>query len=344
MKSTKMILLLFTTMILIPAVCDSSPAFSAQADNTVYTWRIGSGTGGTTDNPPILFMHKVKELAEERSGGRLSVQLYPGNTLGNNSELPQGVLDGTVDSAILPTQFFTAIVPDLFIFDISNMYDDPDVLLDILINNETIAKKKAAEKGCIIATYLKLFPRWTITTKKMTTINDFRGKKLWHATSRMISQKGQLLGVTSANFAGPDVAPSLQNGTIDGAWCDSSFMNNYALYDFAKYVLKSPGEPMMSLFCISSIWFNKLPDDLKSIVMEVAREAAPPAHAQTDKMTAQYIENLVNKGCEVIDPDDAFKTALGQAVAGEAEWLFSNYPEVKPAYEEMVLLLTKYKE
>lgn len=315
----------------------SNEGQSNQTDETVYTWRIGIGNGGTEEgNPIIYYMCRVAERAAELSGGRLEVEQYIGGTLGTNAELPQGLVDGTVDSAILPTQFFTSTVADLYALDLSGKYESADQILDILNNNDTIAEQHALDKGIHIAAWLKLYPRCTITVDEVSSVSDLKAKKLWFATSAVLSNKCTSVGAIPCNFSGSDLAVSLQNGTVDGAWCDMSMMNNFTLYDFAKYVIKAPGDPMLSIFCISDIWYQSLPADLQEIVMQVAAECAELQYARAEEVEAQLEQNLIDNGVQVVEPSAEFMSDFNAAIGDESEWLIGEYPAAEAFYNELM--------
>ena len=76
----------------------ASPSASAPADNKTYTIRISYQV------PESHFAHKAsekfKQMVEERSGGRLKVELYPGGVLGSENTMDyklRGVVGYVVD-------------------------------------------------------------------------------------------------------------------------------------------------------------------------------------------------------------------------------------------------------
>lgn len=354
MKNVKKVVSLILALVLMFAlVACGSPAATTPnnddpgkndapaTDDKVYTWRIGLGTGGET-NPPVVYANKIKELAEAQSNGRLKVEVYPSGTLGTNFELPQGVVDGSVDTAFLPTQFFTSFVPELYALDIYGMFDSYEQELAILNENDTLIEKAMNDKGVILGAIYQLYPRWSITKNEIKTIDDFSGVKIWHAASSLVANKVTGFGGISTTFDGGELAVGLQNGTVDGAWCDSSLMCSHALFDFAKYVVKAPGENMIGMVAVSQIWFDTLPADLQEIVLSVIMEALPTEVEQAENMLATYEKTLVDNGCIIIEPDAALTAQIEAAIGDETAWLEANFPNVMPAYEEIVGLLENY--
>lgn len=341
MSIKKIFAFVIAAVLAVSLVACGSPAAAGEdtsnVDETVYTWRIGYGSGGTEENnPAIYYMNRVKEKAEELSGGRLNVELYPASALGTTQELPSGLVDGTVDSAVLPTQFLASIVPDFYCLDISGTFSDAGELAAALNESDSVICDHAAQKGIQIASWIKLYPRYTITVDPISTLSDYTAKKLWFATSAVLSNKATSIGAIPCNFSGQDLAVSLQNGTVDGAWCDVSLMTNFALFDFAKNVTTLPGDPMVAVLALSDTWFQTLPADLQEIVITAAKECVALQFERCEDVTDTLMANLTNNGVTISEPSSELTSAYFEAVSGEKEWLMSEHPETEEFMSELI--------
>ena len=343
MKRGKSFISLIVTLsiILSLTVCAGS---SEAADNTVYTWRIGTGSGGNNNNPYIWYMEQIKETVEKRSDGRIKVQLYPSGQLGTLMELSQGLTDGTVDTALIPTQYYTSMIPDMFILDISYQFKDDMEAIEILNKNDTILEKHMLDKGIIAAAWIRLFPRITISNRKVETLDNWKGLKLWFAPSALLQNKAAKLGVVACNFDLGELAASLQNGTVDGCWTDYSLMAGQSLFTSAPYILESPKDILISVLAISKIWFNKLPSDLQTLVLECANEVAKAEYVRAGEVEVVFKGIITKGGGKFYDPSDTLTAAMIDTLKGESDWLLKNYPQVKDAYNELQKLIEAHRQ
>lgn len=321
----------------------AAPAAPAEPDDTVYIWRIGTGSGGNDNNPYIWYMEHLETMVEERSNGRIDVQLYPSGTLGTLMELSQGLMDGTVDSALIPTQYYTSIVNDMFILDTSFLFEDDMQAITILNENDTILEQHLKDVGIIPAAWIRLMPRITIADEEIKTIEDYQGKKLWFAPSAVLQNKAAALGVVSANFDLGELASSLQNGTVDGVWTDVTLMAAQKFFESAPYITEAPSDILLSYLAISQIWFDKLPADLQELVLDCAAELAVEEYARVDEVKDVYYNIITSGGGTFYQPSEELMADLKEALAGEADWLLANY-DVADAYNEFVELIAEYEK
>lgn len=320
---------------------NTQPADS-NTDDTVYKWRIGTGSGGNDNNPYIWYMEHLETLVEERSNGRIDVELYPSGQLGTLVELSQGLIDGTVDTALIPTQYYTSIVNDMFILDISFLFEDDMQAISILNNNDTILEQHLEDAGIIPAAWIRLMPRITISRNEITSLDDFKGEKLWFAPSAVLQNKAELLGVVSCNFDLGELASSLQNGTVDGVWTDVTLIAAQKLYESAPNIIESPSDILLSYLAISKIWFEKLPEDLQELVLECASELAEEEYARVDEVSGVYYDIITSGGGTFSEPSEEMVSQMKEALSSEAEWLLENY-DVADAYNEIVDLIAAYE-
>lgn len=340
MRKLRMFVLVLSIFLMLLSIM----VFANTTNENTYIWRIGTGSGGSNLNPYIWTMEQIKKTVEERSNGRIEVQLYPSGQLGSLMELSHGLLDGTVDTALIPVQWYTSFIPEMFVFDLSYQFKSDMEAIEILNNNDTIIEKRMINKGIIPAAWIRLFDRITISNRKIENIEDWKGLKIWFAPSTLIMNKASLLGAVGANFDLGELASSLQTGTIDGVWTDVSLMAGQSLYDNAPYILNSPKDLLISVLAISKIWFDKLPNDLQTLVIECAKEVAESEYKRVDEVYEVFKNNLLEGGAEFYEPNEALTNAMKEALKDEASWLLENHPDIKDAYLELQELITAHRK
>lgn len=148
------------------------------------------------------------------------------------------------------------------------------------------------------------------------------------------------MGSVISNLDMGELAPSLQNGTVDGALTDKALFLSQSLYSSAKYLLNAPNDAMVSLYAISPVWWNKLPAELQEIVRHVAYETVQSSeYGYVDTMGENAMKIMGEAGLEVVEPSEAFAAELKEALSATTSWYLKTYPEAKEIYDELVALV-----
>src|SRR3989304_8959238 len=82
------------------------------------------GMLGTTEYFYYKGAKRMADLAAERTRGRLELQLFPNQGLGNERDMIEGMQLGTVDMAIINTPLLASFEPRFMLFDMPFMFND----------------------------------------------------------------------------------------------------------------------------------------------------------------------------------------------------------------------------
>jgi C4-dicarboxylate-binding protein DctP len=69
-------------------------------------------------------MKAMKAGVEPRSGGRIKVEIYPANQLGQIPRTVEGVALGTIEATLVASGFFVGLDPRYLVFDAPGLFDD----------------------------------------------------------------------------------------------------------------------------------------------------------------------------------------------------------------------------
>ena len=101
---------------------------------------------------------------------------------------------------------------------------------------------------------------------------DFAGKKLRVNATAMEREKMRRLGATAVPMPLNEVLPSLQRGVIDGTMSGTSVFVSFKFNDVVKIITVTNDTMLVSLAVVSKVWLDKLPPDLRKIVVDAGRE------------------------------------------------------------------------
>jgi len=216
------------------------------------------------------------EQVTKRTDGRIQFQFFYGGALGKGKDQLDNIKYGTFDLGPILPAYDPAKSPLWTIPYIPWAILDPWVrimaqreLAELPVMKEELAKWDA----------MFLFPfgmgdvyyLWTVK-KPIYSLGDIKGLKI-----RSLGEMAQSLaaiGASPVSMPMPDVYDALSKGIIEGGCFATAPIMGYKLYEVCKY------KSTMTLGMGGPIWvmkksvFNKLPDDIQKVIMEVSLEMA----------------------------------------------------------------------
>jgi len=184
-----------------------------------------------------------------------------------------------------------------------------------------------------------------VSTKKITSLNDFRGMKI--RTYGYWGKVIERLGASVVTLPGAELYQSLKTGVIDACEYSTPQINkDMHFYEIAKYVhypaLHSPA-------CTYFLWVNEgswnaLPADLKAIVEEAAK--AQIIHYWTDSewASAQVFAFYRDYGVELVEMPMDVQHAI--VTGADVLWneLAATDPDFKTVYDAQMAFMETYAE
>jgi len=323
------------------AAVDSGSTSGTDVSNAEYVLRIGTGTGGK--HPQNVFMEAFEIAFEEATNGLVDVQLYPAGQLGTMAELIQGLSDGTVDAGCFPTSYYSTNFPAAACTDLSFSFRDSEQLWRILTENDTQFQALFEDNGIIVGAWLRSCDRAIISTAKITSMAELKNKVLWTTPSNVIRKEVELIGATSSNIDTGELAPSLANGTLDGAIADITLYRAQSLQNNGgKYLLQAPNDALVVCFGISQAWWDKVPEDIREQARDIAQQIVLDVqYPYIDEFLEEAYATMTSEGMEIVEPSDELWADLEAALAPQKDWFMKEHPEAVPIYDELIELAEK---
>jgi TRAP-type C4-dicarboxylate transport system substrate-binding protein len=313
----------------------------AQADAAEYTMKIGLVT---LNDMQHNYARKYKETLEKASNGRIEVQIFPQSQLGTPAAQIEGLQLGTVEMFMIVTDFFTGVDPRFGVFSIPYLFKDKDqankVLADPELNSYILTMAEA--KGLVgAATAVQADARY-FAKNPIRSIDDFKGKKLRVNATAAERERMKRLGATAVPMPLSDMIPALQSGVIDGTMSGISIYVNFNLQNIGKTLTKTEDTLIISYGAISKVWLDKLPPDLRKIVIDEGRKLQPwfvEAGIQEDvEQSAKWKE----RGGELVTLPADETRKMRDILNSVGPEVTKSDPAVKAFYDKLIAAAQKY--
>ena len=179
----------------------------------------------------------IKAGVEQRSGGRIKVDIYPANQLGQLPAVVEGVALGTIEVGSAANGFWVSLEPRFAILDAPGLFDDVLHGYRMLTDPEIRARLATfgADKGVEVLTPGIYAPLMLLSHKAVRAVADFRGQKIRTQGGAPIQVEPlKKVGVLPVSLPLGEALPAMQNRTIDGMVAAATPFVAFKYYDIAK--------------------------------------------------------------------------------------------------------------
>jgi C4-dicarboxylate-binding protein DctP len=218
---------------------------------------------------------RFKQLAEERTKGRVKVEVYPNSQLFKDGEEMDALQLGSVQMLAPSLAKFGPLgVRDFEVFDLPYMFDGYDDLHKVTEGPEGAALfKKLESKGIIGLAYWDNGFKDMSANRPIKVPEDYKGLKMRIQSSKVLGDEMKALGAIPQVMAFSEVYQGLQTGVVDGTENPPSNFYTQKMNEVQKYLaLTNHGYLGYAVIANKKFW-DGLPPDIRTILEGAMKDA-----------------------------------------------------------------------
>ncbi len=227
------------------------------------------------DTPKGKAAERFKQLAEERTNGRVKVEVYPNSTLYKDKEELEALQLGAVQMLAPSLAKFGPLgVKEFEVFDLPYIFPDKAVLQrveDGPVGASLFAKLEG--KGFKGLAYWDNGFKVMSANKPLHTPADFRGLKMRIQSSKVLDAQFRALGANPQVMAFSDVYQALQTGVVDGTENPPSNLYTQRMNEVQKYVTVSNHGYLGYAVIVNKKFWDGLPPDIRTTLEGAMKDA-----------------------------------------------------------------------
>ena len=261
---------------------------------------------GHVGEPGSLFDQTSQEFAKranEKLGDKAKVVVYGSSQLGGDDEMLKKLKLGTLDLA-LPSTVMTTVAPEFGVFEMPYLVKDRTHAAKIRdeVIKPTLAPIAAKQGYKIISVWENGIRHITNSKRPIVKPEDLKGIKLRTPKGVWRVKMFQAYGATPSPMALSEVFVALQTGVMDGQ--ENPFAQIYPsrFQEVQKY-LSLTGHVYTPAYLTAGASWNRLPDDVRKSLEEVATEMEPVALEIAARLDDELLGKLKEAGMEVNEAD-----------------------------------------
>jgi tripartite ATP-independent transporter DctP family solute receptor len=304
---------------------------AAVAPARAETYALRFSTSQVNPNEPVVkVMNAFAERVKARSKGQLTLTIFTGDQLGPQKKVNEMIKGGARVLSVTDYGQLSQFVPDMAVVAGPYMFANPDEAKRLFVS--PVFKEMSGrleQQGLKLIMADGLFGvRHLLASKPVRTPADIAGLTLRVPPSPIMLETFTALGARPQALPWGEVYNALQTGVVDAAEANYGSLAGSKLYEVRKVVSNTAHQMMFAAFVTSTTFFNSLPADLKTILLEEGRKAGEELTAATIASDKAFAEELKKNGVQIIDGVDI------KAFAEKAKIAYTKVPGLTPGIYE----------
>jgi C4-dicarboxylate-binding protein DctP len=271
------------------------------------------------DTPKGKGAEQFRKLAEERTQGRVKVEVYPNSTLYKDGEELEALALGSVQMLAPSLAKFGPLgVREFEVFDLPYIFDDYQELHKVTEGAAGKALfKKLESKGIIGLAYWDNGFKVLSSNKPLKVPADVRGQKMRIQSSKVLEAQMKALGALPQTMAFSEVYQALQTGVVDGTENPPSNLYTQKMHEVQKHAIVSDHGYLGYAVIVNKKFWDGLPADVRAGLEAAMVEATKYANQIAKEENDQALEKVKASGkTQVYVPTAQEKAAWKKALVG----------------------------
>ena len=265
--------LLALSVFIVPMFANGSQEVATTKAPKTITLRLADNQ--PDDYPTVQGCKEFARLVEERTNGRIKVEIYPNAQLGDAKSAIEQVQFGGIDFTRTSISPLASFSPELDYLQMPYLYRDANHYWNVLNGEIGEHFLKSIEKdGFLGLVYVDAGARSFYNTKRpIYTVADMKGMKIRVQESALMVNMIKALGAVPTVIAYGDVYSTLQTGVIDGAENNWPSYASSAHFEVARYFSIDEHTRVPEMIIASKITMDKLSSEDQAIIKQAAKDS-----------------------------------------------------------------------
>lgn len=262
-----------------------------------------------------LAAERFKTAIEQHTSGRVQVQLFPNQALGNDHQMLEMARQGELDLLLIPSAKLSTALPEM-------QYADLPFLLP---TRQDMYAMLDGEPGRLLLEKMKRINMVGVTfwgngfkhftaNRPLKTPSDFAGLNIRIMKSRLLRDQFNLMGAEAVPIDFHETRQALLDGVVDGQENPLVAIHSMRIHEAQTDLTLSEHAYLAYVFAISEKRFNQLPGHLQTLLLETARALTPWQRIETERQESEFLAEIQASGTAVHELSESQRILFQQAM------------------------------
>ena len=241
-------------------------------------------------------------LIAERSQGRAQVTVHPDQELGYDEQMVEMARTGELDLVLTPTAKLSPAVPAMQYADLPFYFSSREELYAMIDGQPgNLLLAKLSSIGLVGITFWENGFKHFTANHPLRRPDDFAGHRFRVMKSRLLVEQFKTLGAIPVPIDFHATYQALADGAVSGQENPLVAIVGMRFHEVQNYLTLSSHAWLGYLFSASQSVFAELPQWLRDLIVQTARELTVWEREETARRETTFLQQVRDAGVEVIE-------------------------------------------
>ena len=296
------ILLLILILLVIWPLDQDTTVQQRQAENSLGSQILRFGYNIPERSALHLAAIRFKEEIERQTEGRIEIQLFPNQALGNDHQMLEMARRGELDLLLIPSAKLSVALPEMQYADMPFLLPAREDMYAMLDGEPgRLLLEKMNKINMVGVTFWGNGFKHFTANQPLKKPSDFAGLKIRIMKSRLLRDQFNLMGAEAVPIDFHETRQALLDGVVDGQENPLVAIHSMGIHEAQTDLTLSEHAYLAYIFAISGKRFNQLPGHLQTLLIETARAITPWQRAETERQESEFLAEIAAKATTFID-------------------------------------------
>ena len=274
-----------------------------KSDETVPEFILTYADNQSENYPTTLAAYKFAELVEERTEGKVIINIKHSGELGTQDDVIDQLQFGGIDLARVSLSSISDELPRMNVFQLPFLYETEQQMWDVLESSVGQTFLNSLEQIDLVGlSWYEAGTRSFYSVEEpVSCVEDLQGKNIRVQDSEMMRDYVRLLGGNPVSVPYTDVYEAFETKKIDVAENNWSSYCAEKHYEVAKYYTINEHTRVPEIQMMSRKTWDKLPIVYRYAILDCAKQSAKYEKELWDAYAEEAKAEAIAKGCIVTE-------------------------------------------
>mgnify|MGYP001441034954 CR=1 FL=1 len=297
----------------------SSGSSGSAGAKTGHTFRLGHPVSDQAVSGVTAI--SFSKAMEEKTNGRVKVEVYGGSVLGNEISMLEQVQVGSLEIASTSLSALTNFVPELKLLDMPFLFRDREHVYKTLDGEVGQELAQYVEKaGFKLLSFGEIgFKIMSNSKREIRAPEDIKGLKIRTQQNDLIVDTFRALGADPTPVPFAEVYTAVQQGVVDGVDMGYVPFADLKLYEIQEYISELQIAYNAAVMVMNLDLFNSLDEEVQNALLAAGEEHTKEQRELTQQAEVEIVKTAADAGAAIVKASELDMAPFQQAVASVYE-------------------------
>ncbi|QWR77886.1 DctP family TRAP transporter solute-binding subunit [Candidatus Magnetomonas plexicatena] len=282
---------------------NSSKPHQTNSDKNVYKLRFGHNM--PKDSAMGVAASKFAEVVSQKTNGKVSIEIYPNQELGNDHKMIEMAVGGDLDILLSPTAKMSAVLPAMQYSDIPFLFPHKEDAYAMLDGEPgKLLLDELNQYGLIGITFWGNGFKQFTANREIHSPGDFKNVNVRVMKSPMIMDQFREFNGNPIPIDFAETYKALKDKVVEAQENPIAAIYGMKFHEVQTHIIISNHAYLAYVFCFSKKTLDKLPPDIQQTLITTAKELTNFERQLIDSNEADLLKKMADSGAKILYLND----------------------------------------